>query len=176
VWADATLFCLRPLDEWLPPNHTMDHTTGFTAFRDPSRERLMANWFIAAEPTNPILAALHREFTSFMARHAFPNQNAPETVLEIERLAATLNADVESTLGWFEPGLIERLGAHPRAGSRRGRSRADAAAKGPHAGAEIRLARRCRVTLLGARAGRIVRFGVPPGSTDLRHCDSLLFR
>jgi len=44
VWADATMFCLRPLDAWLPACMEAD----FFCFRDPGADRLVANWFLAS--------------------------------------------------------------------------------------------------------------------------------
>ena len=44
VWADATLFCLHPLDCWL------ETPRGFFAFDRPGPDRMLSNWFIAAEP------------------------------------------------------------------------------------------------------------------------------
>jgi hypothetical protein len=109
VWADATLYCLRPLDEWLPRYHTI----GLTAFRNPTPDRMIATWFFAADKDNAIVAALLAEFVAFLNAHRFPNQGTDESMAEIDGLMPALGKDVKSTLGWFEPGLIERLGAHP---------------------------------------------------------------
>ena len=52
VWVDASLFCNRPLDAWLP-----DHMEqGFFAFRRPEPDRPLASWFLAARPHHPIVA------------------------------------------------------------------------------------------------------------------------
>ena len=56
VWADATSFCLRPLDDWL----NAAYAAGFFAFRNPAKDRMMANWFIASEPDNALFVALHQ--------------------------------------------------------------------------------------------------------------------
>lgn len=45
VWADATLFCLRPLDDWLIP--ALDEN-GFYMFKNPHNDKVSDNWFIAA--------------------------------------------------------------------------------------------------------------------------------
>lgn len=45
VWADATLLCLKPLDEWLPMN--LAQADAFV-FSNPAPDRLISNWFIAA--------------------------------------------------------------------------------------------------------------------------------
>jgi len=71
VWADATVYCARPLDEWLP-----EHLhAGFFAFRDPGRDRMMSNWFIAAHTDNILLQRLQREFQNFFTDNLFSNQH-----------------------------------------------------------------------------------------------------
>jgi hypothetical protein len=78
VWADATTFCLRPLDEWLPDCIS----AGFFCFRDPGPDRLVANWFLASGPSNR-LACLwrdaHEEFWSrceFLHHSSYDGKNA----------------------------------------------------------------------------------------------------
>ncbi|MEM7703267.1 MAG: capsular polysaccharide synthesis protein [Pseudomonadota bacterium] len=65
VWADATVWCLRPLDEWLP----MAAYSGFFTFnwQNPDARiitvpwpRLVGNWFIAAAPGNALIAEWDR--------------------------------------------------------------------------------------------------------------------
>lgn len=53
VWADATTLCLRPLDDWIDRTQAC----GFFAFARPQPARPVANWFIAARPDAPLLAA-----------------------------------------------------------------------------------------------------------------------
>ncbi len=45
VWVDATLFCNRPLDEWLPD--AMEQ--GFFAFAAPAPDRPLSSWFLSVE-------------------------------------------------------------------------------------------------------------------------------
>jgi hypothetical protein len=56
VWADATTFCLEPLDSWMP----LSKPSGFFCFRNPGPDRMVANWFMAAGPSSP-LAILWRD-------------------------------------------------------------------------------------------------------------------
>jgi len=60
VWADATTWCLKSLDEWLP----MVAHAGFFVFNWDNGDkrmiaaglpRLVGNWFIAAAPRNPLV-------------------------------------------------------------------------------------------------------------------------
>ena len=53
VWADATAYCARPLDDWLS-----DVTgSGFFAFARPGPDRLVATWFLASSAGHPVLGA-----------------------------------------------------------------------------------------------------------------------
>jgi Capsular polysaccharide synthesis protein len=51
IWADATTYCLRPLNDWL-----LDVLgSGFFAFDRPGPDRLLSSWFLAARPGNYIV-------------------------------------------------------------------------------------------------------------------------
>jgi hypothetical protein len=61
VWADATTYCLRPLDDWL----FEVLGSGFFAFENPFPDRLISTWFLAAKPGNDVLqrwAEVTREY------------------------------------------------------------------------------------------------------------------
>ncbi len=53
VWVDASLLCLRPLDDWLEPCTA----EGFFAFSDPGPDRPVASWFLAAVEDDPLCVA-----------------------------------------------------------------------------------------------------------------------
>ena len=53
VWADATLLCNRPLDDWLPG--VMD--AGFFAFTAAGRDRVLSSWFLATTTPNHYLVS-----------------------------------------------------------------------------------------------------------------------
>ncbi|MEW4569425.1 capsular polysaccharide synthesis protein [Tautonia sp. JC769] len=55
VWADSTLYCLRPLDEWLP--QAARH--GFFAFDRPGPDRMISSWFLAASMGSEIIRQWH---------------------------------------------------------------------------------------------------------------------
>jgi capsular polysaccharide synthesis protein len=52
VWADATCYCLRQLDEWL----LSAAEPGFFAFDRPAPDRMIGSWFLAAKPDDYIIA------------------------------------------------------------------------------------------------------------------------
>lgn len=55
VWADSTCYCLKPLDSWLPEMLC----SGFFAFANPGPDRMLSNWFLAAEKNNYIVARMY---------------------------------------------------------------------------------------------------------------------
>lgn len=52
LWVDATVFCHKPLNEWLP-SYT---TEGFFAFDKPYPHLMLSNWFLYAEKNHPLVA------------------------------------------------------------------------------------------------------------------------
>ena len=70
AWTDATVMCVRPLDQWLEEYYT----THFFAFQNPARDRLISNWFLAAEPENLIIQRLYKSFADFYTNNYFSNQ------------------------------------------------------------------------------------------------------
>lgn len=62
VWADATVLCHRPLDDWLPL-HAM---TGFFVFSDPGPDRWLTSWFIAATPGHSLTIAWEEAYTALV--------------------------------------------------------------------------------------------------------------
>ncbi len=56
IWADSTVYCLRPLDTWLDENMR----SGFFAFARLAPERVISSWFLAAKPGNYIVEAWYR--------------------------------------------------------------------------------------------------------------------
>jgi len=51
LWVDATTFCNKPLNAWLPKYIHQ----GFFAFNKPSPDRLLSSWFLYAEKGNYII-------------------------------------------------------------------------------------------------------------------------
>ena len=61
VWADATSYCVHPVDAWLVPWMQ----GGFFAFDQPTPGRVMANWLLASEKNGKIATTLHREMNAY---------------------------------------------------------------------------------------------------------------
>jgi hypothetical protein len=64
VWADATLFCNRPLDEWLPG--VME--AGFFAFAAPAPDRPLSSWFLSTESDNYLTSTWHRHVIDYWSK------------------------------------------------------------------------------------------------------------
>jgi len=119
VWADATTFCLQPLDEWLPA--CMD--VGFFCFRDPGPDRLVANWFLAGIPDSR-LACLWRDahetywnsgeffhHSSYNGVHASELPPFQHALLQL--LHWLLDRNTSRTDLWFHPLVRKFLRTYP---------------------------------------------------------------
>lgn len=58
VWADATLWCARPLDDWIGP---ATRPSGFFGYDRPSADRPVDSWLLAASPGNYVARRWHGE-------------------------------------------------------------------------------------------------------------------
>ncbi len=96
VWADATVACTKPLGEWLGPYYQ----SRFFAFRSPGVDRLMSNWFIAAETDSLILHRLYENFANVYAQNFFVNQDTPLGNKYLQRYSARWNGEVRTTVKW----------------------------------------------------------------------------
>jgi hypothetical protein len=65
IWVDASLFPVKPLDEWLPEVLT---EAGFFAFERPGPDRPISSWFLVATAENPILSAWWKEIKRFWCK------------------------------------------------------------------------------------------------------------
>ena len=109
VWADATVFCLRPLGDWLNDHYSV----GFFAFRNPARDRFMSNWFIASEEDNPLLVALYQAHSEFMTSQSFSNQNSAFGQFLVGQLTPIFSRDHRLTTLWLNPHLQRFVRAYP---------------------------------------------------------------
>jgi hypothetical protein len=119
VWADATTFCLRPLDEWLPA--CMD--AGFFCFRDPGPDRSVANWFLAGIPGNR-LACLWRDSHEaywnsgeFFHHSSYDVDEAlglpPSQRALLQLMSRVFNQNTRCTDAWFNPLVRKILRTYP---------------------------------------------------------------
>ena len=65
VWADATLWCTRPLDDWL---ETVTTQSGFFAYDRPAPDRPVSSWFLAASSQCRIIDLWHAATVTLLAK------------------------------------------------------------------------------------------------------------
>jgi hypothetical protein len=106
VWADVTCYCVRPVDEWLPPLLP----SGFFAFASPHRSRIMSTWFLAATQGNELVARLDHDLRRY---HGRPRLVHEQKVSRLTwKLGKVFNANVDRTRWWFRFPLSQ-LGLTP---------------------------------------------------------------
>ncbi len=62
VWADATLYCMKPLDDWLMPLMQ----SGFFAFYRPGPDRQIDSWLLASEKGGLIVRQWNVRLTQYV--------------------------------------------------------------------------------------------------------------
>jgi type IV secretory pathway TrbD component len=106
VWVDATCFCMKPLDEWLPDCLE----SGFFAFARPGRDRLMSSWFLASRPHCYIPRRMFEVLDGYYLGRRLVDAGWRRVVRRA--LDAALNSSIHTTSLWFAWPLPE-LGISP---------------------------------------------------------------
>lgn len=110
VWADATTLCTRPLDEVIDG---LVEPTGFFAFTNASRERLISNWFLAALPQHPIVAGLRARLITYFTAHP-PRPRYPRWQQLLHRAAREMfKIHPVATRLWLRQPVIALTGRYP---------------------------------------------------------------
>lgn len=84
VWADSTVFCVRPLDEWIDEYAS----SGFFAFARPGPDRMVSSWFLASEPQHPLTVELLGRVQDY-----WRDRSAPDHYFWLHRLFAEAYRD-----------------------------------------------------------------------------------
>lgn len=106
VWADSTCFCVRPLDDWLPGCLG----SGFFAFSNPGRDRIMSNWFLAAQPKNVLAERLFDQMLRYWRDSTFHQETRQVTRKVLTRL---LRHSARTRSWWFSPLVKDVLEVSP---------------------------------------------------------------
>lgn len=108
VWADATTYCRQPLDSWID-----DHcVSGLFLFHKPGRDRLIANWFIAAEQGEPLISALYARLSEYWVRNDFPKPGFIRRAVA-GVIGKLLGRNLTRTRYWFSPTITNTFGIYP---------------------------------------------------------------
>ncbi len=108
VWVDATTYCNRPLDEWLPSAMP----SGFFAFSAPAPGYLLSSWFLAAEAGHPIVARSREVLEDYWS---LARLEAPGPVRRLLGKLAyrALVRTPRTTEWWLDPPLRDWLRIYP---------------------------------------------------------------
>ena len=104
AWVDATLYCNRPLDDWLPGAMG----TGFFAFDAPAPDRMLASWFLACEPGNGIVA----KWAARCAEYWRNRDQSEDYFWFHHQFSELLEVDPEARAEWEVVPRISADGAH----------------------------------------------------------------
>jgi hypothetical protein len=109
VWADATGFCVRPLDDWLPEYMG----SGFFAFRNPGPDRILSNWFLASVKDNLLASTFYELHTDFFRKNSFPLQHTNKGKKRLKKLKPILSRNSRIAQLWTSPLVIRILKVYP---------------------------------------------------------------
>ncbi len=80
VWADATLWCTRPLDDWI---EVVSNPSGFFAYDKPGPDRPISSWFLAAGKESRIVDFWYSAVCDLLAETLADSQRVPGTACPI---------------------------------------------------------------------------------------------
>ncbi|MBK8618590.1 MAG: hypothetical protein IPN96_16085 [Anaerolineales bacterium] len=109
VWADATTFCMKPLNDWIDDYAS----SGFFAFYRPGPDRLLSNWFLACEKGCRIVLKLRENYTAFFAKHQFNDTDGGYKQEIVKQLSKILNKSEITSRYWLSPIATKILGVYP---------------------------------------------------------------
>ena len=106
IWVDATCFCMQPLDDWLPQKME----SGFFAFDRPGPDRVISNWFLAADPSNPLATRMFDRMLHYWGDHRFAGDERQFLQKALVRL---LRVSRRTRGWWFSPVIQDWLRLSP---------------------------------------------------------------
>jgi hypothetical protein len=109
VWVDATCFCCRPMDEWIEKHLT----TGFFAFDQPGKDRLISSWFLASKKNCHLTAEYCRATNAYWRENHFPFQKNFWRKKTIKWAGKILERNARLAGLWVHPLTIKLLRVHP---------------------------------------------------------------
>lgn len=108
VWVDATLYCVRPLDDWLY-QHAWDEFFGF-ASRKP--DRLITTWFLYGTSGSRLLNAWYEEIIRYWESHRFA-RGGYGTKQILRKLTSLRKRRLVSNDIWFSRFVTHVVRAYP---------------------------------------------------------------
>ena len=106
VWVDATTFCVQPLNSWLQDYFD----SGFFAFCNPGKDRLMSSWFLASNKNHPIVLKLYQQLFSYLTDDNYRDVNKSLLMRSFKKI---LCRNTQTTKYWFHPLFTKVLKLYP---------------------------------------------------------------
>lgn len=106
IWVDSTCFCIKPLDIWFD----VSLYSGFFAFSNPGKDRLLSNWFLASQPNHPIVDRLYKKLVLYWQNNNFRSFKKD---LLMKLLIKLLNRNTKVTKYWFSRFVCKVLKIYP---------------------------------------------------------------
>lgn len=108
AWIDATLYCVRPLDEWLR-HYVSDHFFGFASHRP---DRLITTWFLYGTGESRTLRAWTEEVHRYWNAHRFATPGYFRKQV-LRKLTSLRKRHVITNDFWFSAFVTDVVRAYP---------------------------------------------------------------
>ncbi len=108
VWADATLYCKKPLDTWLP-EYISD---GFFAFKSEKKDRIMTTWFLYGNQNSQLLNAWFNSINDYWINNDFKKQTESKKQI-LRKLTSLRKRHLVSNKIWFSKFVLNCLKVYP---------------------------------------------------------------
>ena len=105
VWADPTVWFNTSIEGWLP--RTLENC-GLFMFHRPGRDRVISNWFIAAEPENLVLKKLYARLLDYWGNNEFHNLGGNPPSKLAKNAFRVLNRNLLFPRLWTKP-IVARV-------------------------------------------------------------------
>lgn len=110
TWLDPTAFCLTKLTDWLPQYAEK----GLFLFHRPGKDRIISNWFIAAEKDNKLLSQLYHSLVDYWNHNDFRNLGRRDpSVLEYWSNRILNGRSLALSQLWLSPLFTKLLRLYP---------------------------------------------------------------
>lgn len=128
VWADATCFCCKPLDDWLPdympsgfftfrrrPDAWLEdpRNTGWRAYARRSGDRIIVNWFFASLRGNALASTMFEKHLALFTANSFSLQGSPRGAGRVRAISRVLNRNPKLSQLWTNPLVARTAKAYP---------------------------------------------------------------
>lgn len=109
TWLDPTVFCLKSFEDWLPDKLQ----AGAFFFYRPGKDRIISNWFIAAEKENYILKSLYLALIEYWNSCDFRNLDNRDSMLVYWANRLINGRSLELSKIWLNPVFKSVLKIYP---------------------------------------------------------------